>query len=122
MTLGAVNVITGGVMFVVTFTVRVASASRPPVSFTRKVKVAFDAEQLAATLAVTLPELLIAIFETVTPFSEAELPPLTVTVNAVGGSSLSLTVAICALELAAPFAREMVPLVMVGGVSCTSKA
>jgi len=84
--------------------------------------VALEAEQEAATSAVTLPELSIAMPETVTPLTVADVPPLTVTVKLVAGSSLSLTVAICELELAAPFAREMVAAVIVGGVFCTSNA
>lgn len=89
---------------------------------TRKVKLAFVAEQDAATSAVTLPELLTSMFDTVTPCTVADVLPLTVTVREVGGSSLSLTVAIWELELAAPFEREMVAPVIVGGVSCTSNA
>ena len=82
-------------------------------------KVAFDAVQEATTSAVTLPELSIAIPETVTPCTVDELPPSTVTVKDVGGSSLSLTVAICELELAAPCWREIVAAVIVGAVLFT---
>src|SRR4029077_6020832 len=122
MTIGALGVITGGVVFAVTLIVSVASEKRPPGSVTRKVKLALVAEQEATTSAGTRAELSIAIPENVTPLTVAEPPPLTVTVNALGGSSLSLTVATCELELAAPLDREIVAPVIVGGVFCTSKA
>jgi hypothetical protein len=90
----------GGVALAVTFTIRVSSAYRPPLSVTRKVKLALVAEQDATKSAVTLPEPSTTRFETVTPFDGLVL--FTVTVKAVGGSSLSLTVAICEFELPAP--------------------
>src|SRR6266404_6724328 len=95
------TVMTGG-LFVMRLTLRVASAWLSHESVTRKVKLALEAEQEATMSAVTLPELSTAMFETVTPFTVTDALPFTVTVNEVGGSWLSLTVAICELEDGAP--------------------
>ena len=103
-----------------TVIVSVASVKLSHESVTRRVKSAVEAEQEATTSAVTLPELSTAMFETVTPFTVADALPLTVTVNEAGGSSLSLTVAICELELGAPCSRVTPDAaVIVGG--CVSQ-
>src|SRR6266511_143162 len=69
---------TGGIVSGVTVTLSVASANSPPLSATRRVKLAFEALQSAPTLAVTWPEALTLIEETVTPPAVALAAPLTV--------------------------------------------
>ena len=101
-------------MFGVTLTVKVALDDAPAESVTVSVKVAFVAVQDATTSAVTLPLASTAMFETVTPLTVAEAPPLTVTTNVFSASSASLTVAICEFADGLPCCRDKVAPVIVG--------
>ena len=72
---------TVGGVFGVTLTVKVPLDDAPLESVTVSVKVAFVAVQEATTSAVTLPLASTTMFETVTPLTVADGPPLTVTTN-----------------------------------------
>jgi len=64
-------------------TTSVASANSPPVSVTRRVKLASEAPLYAATSAVTVPHASTPIPEIVTPLTRALAAPFTVTVSAL---------------------------------------
>src|SRR5262245_58976470 len=66
---------TGGIVSGAPVTLSVASANSPPLSATRRVKLAFEASQSAPTLAVTWPEASTLIEETVTPPAVALAAP-----------------------------------------------
>jgi len=105
---------TDGGVFGVTLTVNVALLDAPFESVTVSVKVAFVAVQEATISAVTLPAALTAMFETVTPLTVADAPPLTVTTKVFSVWSLSLTVAICEFADGLPCCRDTVAPVIVG--------
>src|SRR6266540_2518834 len=96
---------TGGIVSGVTVTLSVASTNSPPLSATRRVKLAFEALQSAPTLAVTWPEASTLIEETVTPPAVALAAPLTVTFRVFGASSASLTWAMAPMEAGRPCVR-----------------
>jgi len=74
-------------------------------------KLAFVAPQAATILAVTTPAVFTR-FETVTPLTVAEAPPLTVTLVT---PTLSLTFAIVELETGEPAKREFATVEILGG-------
>src|SRR5688572_11545619 len=87
----------GGWLSGATVTVRVVSLNRPPLSVTRRVKLALVAAQVATTSALTRPAGLTLMLLTVTPLTEAEAPPLILTIKVFSASSVSSIVAICTL-------------------------
>src|SRR6266511_4340381 len=107
---------TGGIVSGVTVTLSVASTNSPPLSATRRVKLAFEALQSAPTLAVTWPEASTLIEETVTPPAVALAAPLTVTFRVFGASSASLTWAMAPMEAGRPCVRYTLAAVIAGGV------
>ena len=100
-------------MFGLTVTFSVAVAVAPPPSVAVSVKPAVVAPQAAIASAVTVP-LVLTIFDTVTPFTVDDAPPLIVTVTPLAPLSLSLTVAIVEFEIAEPACRVTAEATMVG--------
>src|SRR5213593_2217073 len=103
---------TGGLL-AVTLTVRLSVALRPPLSVTVNATMLLprEAEQLAATVAVTVPLVLVM------PVTERPAGTLVaVTVRLPARSCASLTVAIVETVPAAPCWREMVAPLMAGGL------